>query len=83
MKKIKNLKHVIGFMKKKVNLGILRVSPYVLNGIPQSCLDLLVKHFNIGLPKKRIFIVMPLTKVDFMTISQATKIKLQCGFHHV
>ncbi len=56
-------------MKKKVNLGILRVSPYVLNGIPQSCLDLLVKHFNIGLPNKKIFIVMSSTKVDFMAIS--------------
>jgi len=33
-------------MNKKMNLGILRVSFYDLNGIPYSCLDLngIAKH---------------------------------------
>ncbi len=26
-------------MKKKVNLEVLRVNPYALKGVPQSCLD--------------------------------------------
>jgi len=34
-----NVKHVMGKMKKKVNLGILGVSIYVSKGVPQSCLD--------------------------------------------
>ncbi len=35
----RNLKHVIGFMKKKVTLGVLGVNPYVSNGVPQPYLD--------------------------------------------
>jgi hypothetical protein len=38
-KKKINLKHIIGYMKKKVNLGVLRVSPYVSNEVPQPYLD--------------------------------------------
>jgi len=38
-KKKGNLKHVIGKVKKKVNLRVLWVSPYVSKGVPQSCLD--------------------------------------------
>ncbi len=34
-----NLRHVICFMKKKVNFGVLGLSPYVSNGVPQSYLD--------------------------------------------
>jgi hypothetical protein len=26
-------------LKEKINLGILKVSPYVSKGVPQSCLD--------------------------------------------
>jgi hypothetical protein len=29
----------MGKMKKKVNFGVLRISPYVSNGVSQSCLD--------------------------------------------
>jgi hypothetical protein len=38
-KKEGNLKHVIHFMKKKVKLGVLGVSPFVSNGVPQPYLD--------------------------------------------
>ncbi len=31
--------HVMGKMKKKVNLGVLRISPCVSNGVSRSCLD--------------------------------------------
>jgi hypothetical protein len=34
-----NLRQVIGFMKKKVNLGVLRMNPYVSNRVPRPCLD--------------------------------------------
>jgi hypothetical protein len=40
-----NLKHIISFMKKKVNLGVLGMSPYVSNGVPQPCLDPI--HYNL------------------------------------
>jgi hypothetical protein len=28
------VKHVMGKMKKRVNLGVLRVNPYVTKGVP-------------------------------------------------
>jgi hypothetical protein len=34
-----NVRQVIGFMKKKMNLGFLRVNPFVSKGVPQPCLD--------------------------------------------
>jgi hypothetical protein len=46
MRKKGNLKYVIGKMKKKVNLIILGVSPYVSKGVPQSCLDLKDKNIQ-------------------------------------
>jgi hypothetical protein len=45
MKKNGNLRWVIGFMKKNVNLGVLRMIPYVPNGVPQLYLD--PKDFRI------------------------------------
>jgi len=39
MKKRGNLRHVIGKVKKKLNLRILRVNPYVSKRVLQSCLD--------------------------------------------
>jgi hypothetical protein len=40
MKKKKwNVRHFMGNVKKKVNLRVLRVSPYVSKGVFQSCLD--------------------------------------------
>jgi len=39
MKKWGNLWHAIRKMKKKVNLRVLRMNPYVSKGVPQSCLD--------------------------------------------
>jgi len=41
-----NLKHIIGYMKKKVNLGVLKVSPYVSNEVPQPYLDPFVRLNN-------------------------------------
>ncbi len=41
MKKRGNLRQIIRKMKKKVNLKVFRVSPYVSKGVPQSCFDLL------------------------------------------
>jgi hypothetical protein len=32
----------MGKVKKKVNLGVLGVSPYVSKGVPWSCLNLVV-----------------------------------------
>jgi hypothetical protein len=39
-KKRENVRHVIGKVKKKVNLKVLAVSPKGSNVVPQSCLDL-------------------------------------------
>jgi hypothetical protein len=36
---MENLRQVIIFMKKKVNLGFLRVNPSISKGVPQACLD--------------------------------------------
>jgi len=38
-KKRWNVRHVMGKVKKKVNLGLLKAILYVLNGVPHSCLD--------------------------------------------
>jgi hypothetical protein len=38
------LRKVIGFMKKKMNLGVLKMSHYVSNGIPQPYLDPKLKY---------------------------------------
>ncbi len=44
---------MLGKLKKMVNLKVLRVSPYVSNGVPQSCLDpnTLSFFFTIVFPK--------------------------------
>jgi len=39
MKKGQNVRHVMGKVKKKVNLGVLGMNPYVSKGVPKSCLD--------------------------------------------
>jgi hypothetical protein len=38
-KKKGNLRQVIGFMKKKMTLGVLGVSPSISNGVAQPYLD--------------------------------------------
>ncbi len=39
MKKMWNLRQVIGKVKKIVNLKLLKMNPYVSKGVPQSCLN--------------------------------------------
>jgi len=41
-KKKWNIRRVMGKVKKKMNLEVLKVSPYVSKGVPWSCLDPLI-----------------------------------------
>jgi hypothetical protein len=69
-KKKGNLRQVISFMNKKVNLGVLVVSSYYSNGIPQSCLDPngIAKHV---IKNHKIFNTLNQTS-DFNTIQNTS-----------
>jgi len=76
-KKEGTLRKVIGFMKKKMNLGVLRLNHYVSNGIPQPYLDPKLKYNMINNDKME----WPLPPMQNVPTTSFPKCLIFCCVH--